>query len=90
MNATVKCTDGLGGESVYIVLEPQTERVTHLVVGETGFPSIERLVPVSMVTETTSHLIRLRCTREELAKQPAFSETEFNSWTSFATGAPRI
>jgi sporulation protein YlmC with PRC-barrel domain len=77
VNAEVRCTDGPGGESEYIVLKPKTEEVTHLVVREKGFPHIERPVPVSMVAESTPHLIRLGCTREELAKQPTFFETEF-------------
>ena len=77
VGAEVKCVDGPGGTSTYIVLKPKSEEVTHLVVREKGFPHIERLVPVSMVTESTPHLIRLRCTREELAKQPSFLETEF-------------
>jgi sporulation protein YlmC with PRC-barrel domain len=77
VNAEVTCTDGLGGESAYIVLKPKTEEVTHLVVREKSFPHMERLVPVSMVTESSAHLIRLGCTRAELTKQPPFLETEF-------------
>jgi sporulation protein YlmC with PRC-barrel domain len=77
VNAEVRCTDGPGGKSTYIVLKPNSEEVTHLVVREKGFPHVERLVPVSLVTESTPYLIRLRCTREELAEQQAFFETEF-------------
>jgi sporulation protein YlmC with PRC-barrel domain len=77
VHAEVTCTDGPGGESSYVVLKPRTEEVTHLVVRERSFPHVERLVPVSMVTESSPHLIRLGCTRAELAKQQPFLETEF-------------
>ncbi|MCL4541971.1 MAG: PRC-barrel domain-containing protein [Chloroflexi bacterium] len=66
------------------------QQVTHLVVKEGDFPFVERLVPISSVTESTSTLIRLRCTRAELASMESFIETEYltgdGPYAGYATG----
>jgi sporulation protein YlmC with PRC-barrel domain len=77
INAEVRCADGPCGRSTYVILNPTTEQVTHLVMKEEQSPHTERLVPVTLVAETTPHLIQLRCLRGELAKLEPFIETEF-------------
>jgi len=77
INAEVHCADGHCGQSTYVVLNPTTSQVTHLVVKEKRFPHTEYLVPIDQVVETTPHLIRLRCTEQELAAMEPFIETEF-------------
>jgi sporulation protein YlmC with PRC-barrel domain len=47
------------------------------VVKEKRFPHIERLVPLDYVIESKPHLIRLRCTQQELRQMASFIETEF-------------
>ena len=50
---------------------------------------IARLVPVSMVLESTPNFIRLRGTEEELAQQQRFIQTEFLEVEgSFLSGSP--
>jgi uncharacterized protein YrrD len=58
-------------------LEPVTEKVTHFVVREKRWPHTEVLVPVTAVTATTPDSINLSYTRDELAKQQDFIETEY-------------
>jgi sporulation protein YlmC with PRC-barrel domain len=77
INADVQCADGPCGQSTYVILNPATRQVTHLVVKESTFPYTERLVSIDQVMETDPHLIRLRCTGRELAAMEAFIETEF-------------
>jgi sporulation protein YlmC with PRC-barrel domain len=77
VKAEVLCADGPCGSSTYVIINPTTLKVTHLVVKEKGFPSIERLVPLDQVAETQPHEIRLRCSRHELAAMAPFIETEF-------------
>ena len=49
IQAAVECGDGPGGRSTYVVVNPITEQVTHIVV-KTKLPSqVERLVPVMFV-----------------------------------------
>jgi hypothetical protein len=50
---------------------------THLVVREPGLLGIERMTPVELVTESTPELIRLRCTKDELAHMPLFITTNY-------------
>lgn len=77
LNAEVHCADGPCGRSTYMVINPATQQVTHLVVKEKRSPHTERLVPVDQVVETTPYLIRLRCTGNELAEMQPFIETEY-------------
>ena len=77
INTDVYCSDGLCGQTSYIILNPLTEQVTHLVVKEKGYPHTERLVPIDQVVETTPQLIRLLCTGHQLAAREPFKEVEF-------------
>jgi sporulation protein YlmC with PRC-barrel domain len=77
INADVQCADGPCGRCTYVILNPATQQVTHLVVKESSSPYTERLVSIEQVMETDPHLIRLRCTSRELAAMEAFIETEF-------------
>jgi sporulation protein YlmC with PRC-barrel domain len=77
IDADVQCTDGPGGRSTYIILNPVTRQVTHVVVQEDSFPHLERLVPVEMVAETSPDRIHLTCTQQGLHGLEAFIETEF-------------
>ncbi len=77
VNAQVECTEGLCGRSTYVVFNPITDRLTHLVVRETDSPHREHLVPIEEVKETTPDLILLRCTRAGLASMGDFIEREY-------------
>jgi sporulation protein YlmC with PRC-barrel domain len=78
IGAKVRCADGPCGRSTYVVINPLTQSVTHLVVREEQDPlHTERLVPIDMVVESTPDQVALRCTREQLAKEDPFTETEF-------------
>jgi hypothetical protein len=48
-----------------------------VVVKESRSPHVKRLVSVDMVAETTSDLIRLRCTRGKLATLGPFATTDY-------------
>jgi hypothetical protein len=77
LNVDVHCTDGHCGLSTYIVLNPTTEQVTHLVVKSKRQPNIERLVSIKLVANTASEVILLSCTREEFAKLEPFNQPDF-------------
>ena len=94
IDADVQCTDGPGGRSTCVVLNPVTQRVTHIVVKEDGFPRLERLVPVEMVAETSPDQIHLTCSQQELHRLEAFIETEFlpgeSSYAAYGLGEYRL
>jgi sporulation protein YlmC with PRC-barrel domain len=77
LNAKVRCADGVCGRSTYVIVNPVNEQVTHVVVREERFPHAEYLVPLDLVTESTSDMIRLRCTKENLVMQEPFTEVEY-------------
>jgi hypothetical protein len=77
IDADVQCTAGVGDRSTYVVLNPVTRRVTHVVVKQDSFPHLERLVPVGMVAEISPDQIHLTCSRQELDRLESFLETEF-------------
>lgn len=68
--ARVECADGTAGRSVGVAIDPMTWRVTHFLVQESGPQRTERPVPVSSVVDTTPDLVRLRCTKSDLAAMP--------------------
>jgi sporulation protein YlmC with PRC-barrel domain len=78
INAEVQCTDGACGRSTYVVLDPHTGDLTHLVVEEKHMPHTERLVAIDQVLEANPRLIRLRCSRQELAHMERFAETRLS------------
>jgi hypothetical protein len=77
VDAEVRCSDGTCGHSTYVILNPVTDEVTHVVVEHEAFPFTDHLVPMSMVEHSTSKQIVLRCSSAELAKMESFTETEF-------------
>ena len=77
LNAKVECTDGVCGRSVYVLINPVIDNVTHFVVKEDSSPNIEYIVPIEFVTETKSDTIRLRCSKLELEKMEPFIKTTF-------------
>lgn len=78
MSANVECTDGLGGESTSVIVNPVTKELTHFVVQDASSPSkAERLVPVDQISKTTQTTIYLRCTKDELSKMEPFVETHY-------------
>jgi len=89
IDATVSCSDGPCGESLVVILDPTTEKITHFVVKEKQFPNDEHLVPVDLIRESTPDSIQLGCSTEELAKMDDFIEHKFIRTTeSFNQYAP--
>ena len=76
LSAKVECVDGLCGESITIVVNPLTQKVTHIVV-KTVPNDVERLVPVDQIRDTTPTLIQLHCTKGVLAEMEPFVEGHF-------------
>jgi sporulation protein YlmC with PRC-barrel domain len=77
LNAKVHCVDGECGHSTYVIIDPVSRQVTHLVVKENGLASAEHVLPIKWVTETTHNLIRLRCTKEQFTKMAPFVEEHY-------------
>ena len=74
VNAPVECTDGHGGHSAGVIVNPRNQQVTHLIVKPQG--DLERLVPVDRIVEASPIMIRLHCTKDELTHMEPFIEHE--------------
>lgn len=76
LQAQVECTDGVCGRSMYVLINPVVEKVTHLVV-KADSSNTEYIVPVEVVSETIANIIQLRCSKAELEQMDPFVETTF-------------
>ncbi len=77
INAAIYCTDGPGGHSVAVLLNPVSDQITHVVVREPGMLGVARMVPVELVTTSTAEQIRLGCTIAKLADLPPFVSAHY-------------
>jgi len=77
LNAQVDCTDGVYGRSEYVLINPVSDLVTHVVVKDDSSPHTEYIVPLDFVTETIADTIRLNCSKLELEKMNPFIKTIF-------------
>ena len=76
LNAQVECTNGICGRSMYVLINPVIDQVTHLVVKEDS-SGTEYIVPVEVVSETIADTIRLCCSKAKLKKMRRFIKTTF-------------
>ncbi len=76
-NTRVDCSDGACGHSIYLIMNPLTDQLTHVVVQTGGLFPEDRLVPLSEVVSATAEAIKLRCTKAQLNKMPHFRYVEY-------------
>ena len=75
VNVKVSCTDGHAGTSTYIIMNPVSQEVSHIIVQEfIHGRSAERIVPLAAVATTTSQSIELNISKDELITLPEFME----------------
>jgi uncharacterized membrane protein/sporulation protein YlmC with PRC-barrel domain len=87
LDADVQCTDGPGGVSTTIIVDPTSETVTHIAVRDPERVHTEYLVPIDQIGETTVDSIQLKCSQAELKQMQQFIETEFVDMpTSYYSG----
>ena len=79
IHASVQCTDGNDGHVDRIIVDPSTDKITHIVVREAGVLGENVLVPVEVVTESTANVVHLHLLRKELEAMPTFVETSFTT-----------
>lgn len=78
LNAEVHGTDGHFGRSTHLVVNPATEKVTHIIVSGRRTPQQELMVPARFVKESTPELILLSLTREEIMALEPFHKKYFS------------
>ena len=77
IGADARCTDGVCGKVIRVVVDPVARAVTHLVVQPRRWPGLGRLVPLDLVDAATPTEVRLRCTRAEFDELRFAEDTDF-------------
>jgi hypothetical protein len=76
IEASVRCTDGRAGLSEAVIVDPNTDVVTHVVVREPWPSRARRLVPTAMIGSTSDREIVLTIGQAELHRLDSFVGTE--------------
>jgi ribosomal 30S subunit maturation factor RimM len=79
IGAKVYTTDGEAGKLMKVVIDPDTERVTHLIVERGFLQKIDRVVPFEAVDNVTDEGIRLKVSTAELEQFPRYRGSHFIS-----------
>ncbi len=79
LSAEVQCVDSSCGKILDIIVDPNTRKVTHIVVEDETLarPPYQRLVSIDQVEDTTLDVIRLGCSKEELGHMQPFAHTRY-------------
>jgi len=78
LNVEVECIEGKIGRSTYLIVNPISQEVTHLVVRSNKRPHAERLIPIKWVKTSSHNGITVGCTYAEWEAMEPFYEVEFN------------
>lgn len=87
LHADVYCSDGLVGESTYIIVDLVTERVTHVVV-KTKQTHREYLVPLDMVSSADRETILVNCNKDEIDDLTPFQAAYFHGPDNYGGSPP--
>jgi len=78
LDVMVVCADGEYGTTSHVIIERNSQKVTHFVVKvDNLLESHKHLVLVERVVRTTTKSVALDCTKEELSAMPPFTEMRF-------------
>ena len=84
IHAAVQCTDGPDGHIDRIIIDPTTQKITHIVVREAGLLSEAVMVPVEEITESTPSTVHINLLRKQLEEMPFFVEKSYTT-TAYET-----
>jgi len=77
VNASLYCQDDLCGQTEAVVLNPITDKITHLVVKEKNVPHTQHLIPIERVEKSSADAVYLPFPANELSLQDPFIEIEY-------------
>jgi sporulation protein YlmC with PRC-barrel domain len=79
LDVEVFCSDGACGRSTAIIVNPVSQKITHLVVATPEMLHSEYLVPVNLIEYSQADRIQLSCQRVTLATMEPFHKIKFIS-----------
>jgi uncharacterized membrane protein/sporulation protein YlmC with PRC-barrel domain len=78
IGSKIICTNGKGGRVTSLVVDPVSQKLTHIAVVEESLTHGEdRLVSVERITKTTRDEVYLDCTVEDLLRMEPFTRTHY-------------
>ena len=81
LDTAVYCNDEYCGITRYLIVQPARMFLTFLAVKPANLQAfanrVERLVPISLISDITDNGIRLECTAGDLSKLRPFTETHY-------------
>ena len=77
LDVEVFCSDGACGRSTAVIVNPVSQEVTHVVVATQEMLHSEYLVPITLIEESETDRIQLRCRRNTLATMEPFHKIKF-------------
>ena len=77
LNAKVYCQDKRYGHVRAVILNPESDVITHLVVKESKTPHSERLVPIDMIDASLTDNIHLKLNARNLQSLPPFFDMNY-------------
>ncbi len=76
--ADVQCTDGPCGKSTNVIYNPVNHKLTHFALHDKKLPeNPTRIVPIEKIASATAKQITLNCSKDDVAKMPAFIVSDF-------------
>ena len=78
IGAAVHCRDGRAGTLAKVVVDPQSKRVTNLIVEKGHLQKKDRVLPVETIELATAEAISLNIRCSELKNYPEYREVEFS------------
>lgn len=77
IHAEVHCSDGPVGHLTRIILKPETDEVTDIVVRSRGIVGVERLATLAYIIGSTPDSVTLSCSKAKFETLPPFLEEEY-------------
>ena len=77
IGAAIRCRDGVAGKLKYVVLDPESGEVTHLIVERGKLLRRDIVVPAAWIEAESEGEIVLNATADDLNKLPEYKEFDF-------------
>ncbi len=77
IQAAVQCVDGPQGHVECIIVDPTTQKITHIVVREGGLLGEAVMIPIEVVTESSPSTLHVRLTIKQLQGMQVYVEENY-------------
>ncbi len=79
IHAPVQCADGPHGHVDRIIVDPTTQKITHVVVREGGIMGEAFMIPADDITESAPGFVRTHLLRKQLEAMPVFVDKRYRT-----------